>query len=48
MFEPKEVVYAFVKHINPPKDKYYVTIYQDDELRSVTCFTTTIAVQGVR
>lgn len=41
MFEPGEVVYAFVKNIHPPKNKYFVTIYQDDELRIVTCFTTT-------
>ena len=37
MFEPGEVVYAFVKDIHPPKNKYFVTIYQDDELRIVTC-----------
>lgn len=41
MFEPGEVVYAYVKNIHPPKNKYFVTIYQDDELRIVTCFTTT-------
>lgn len=41
MFEPGEVVYAFVKTTHPPKNKYFVTIYRDDELRIVTCFTTT-------
>lgn len=41
MFEPGEVVYAYVKNFNSPKNKYFVTIYQDDELRIVTCFTTT-------
>ena len=41
MFEPGEVVYAYVKNIYPPKNKYFVTIYQDDELRIVTCFATT-------
>lgn len=41
MFEPGEVVYAYVKNIYPPKNKYFVTIYRDDELRIVTCFTTT-------
>lgn len=41
MFEPGEVVYAFVKNTHPPKYKYFVTIYRDDELRIVTCFTTT-------
>lgn len=41
MFEPGEVVYAHEKNIYPPKNKYFVTIYQDDELRIVTCFTTT-------
>ena len=41
MLEPGEVVYGFVKDIHPPKTKYIVTIYQDDNLRIVTCFTTT-------
>lgn len=41
MFEPGEVVYAYVKNIHRPKYKYFVTIYRDDELRIVTCFTTT-------
>lgn len=41
MFEPGEVIYAFVKSTHPPKNKYFVTIYRDDELRIVTCFTTT-------
>lgn len=41
MFEPGEVVYAYVRNIHPPKNKYFVTIYKDDELRIVTCFTTT-------
>lgn len=41
MFEPGEVVYAYAKNTHPPKNKYFVTIYQDDELRIVTCFTTT-------
>ena len=41
MFEPGEVVYAYVRNIYTPKYKYFVTIYRDDELRIVTCFTTT-------
>lgn len=41
MFEPGEVVYAYVKNIHTPKFKYFVTIYRDEELRIVTCFTTT-------
>lgn len=41
MFEPGEVVYAYVKNIHKPKFKYFVTVYRDDELRIVTCFTTT-------
>ena len=41
MFEPGEVVYAYVKNFPNPKYKYFVTIYRDDELRIVTCFTTT-------
>lgn len=41
MFDPGEVVYAYVKNTHPPKNKYFVTIYQDDDLRIVTCFTTT-------
>lgn len=41
MFEPGEVIYAYVKNFNCPKYKYFVTIYRDDELHIVTCFTTT-------
>lgn len=41
MFEPGEVVYAYVKNIHNPKFKYFVTIYRNDDLRIVTCFTTT-------
>ena len=41
MFEPGEVVYAYVKNFIEPKYKYFVTIYRDDKLRIVTCFTTT-------
>lgn len=41
MFEPGEVIYAYVTNIHPPKNKYFVTIYRDDDLRIVTCFTTT-------
>ncbi len=47
MFEPREVIYAFVKNIPPPKYKYFVTIYQDDNLRIVTCFTTTKSRVGI-
>lgn len=35
------MVYAFVKNIHPPKHKYFVTIYRDEEQTIVTCFTTT-------
>lgn len=41
MLEPGEVVYGFVKDIHPPKHKYLVTIYRDDDLQIVACFTTT-------
>lgn len=41
MFEPGEVIYAYVKNIHPPKYKYFVTIYRDEDLRIITCFTTT-------
>ena len=41
MFEPGEVVYAYVKNFIEPKYKYFVTIYRDDKLSIVTCFTTT-------
>lgn len=41
MFEPGEVVYAYVKNFQTPKNKYFVTVYRDDELTIVTCFTTT-------
>ncbi len=47
MLEPGEIVYGFVKDIHPPKNKYIITIYRDDELRIVTCFTTTKNRVGV-
>lgn len=47
MFQPREIVYGFVKGINPPHHKYIVTIYQDEELSIVACFTTSQGRAGV-
>jgi hypothetical protein len=40
MFQPREIVYGVVKDIDPPKNKYIVTIYRDEELNIIACFTT--------
>ncbi|MCM1531421.1 MAG: hypothetical protein NC048_02855 [Bacteroides sp.] len=40
MFEEREIVLAFVKDIYPPKKKFFITLYRDEELNIVACFTT--------
>jgi hypothetical protein len=46
MFQPREIVYGHVKNIHPPKNKYIVTIYCDDNLSIVACFTTSLCRAG--
>lgn len=40
MFQEGEIVLAFVKDIHPPKEKFFITLYRDDNLNVVACFTT--------
>lgn len=40
MFRPREIVYGYAKWFSRPHNKYLVTIYQDDNLNIVACFTT--------
>lgn len=40
MFQEREIILAFVKDINPPKPKFFITLYRDEELNVVACFTT--------
>lgn len=47
MFQPREVVYGYAKNLFSPHNKYIVTIYQDDDLNIVACFTTSKRRAGV-
>lgn len=40
MFQEREIILAFVKDIHPPKEKFFITLYRDDNLNVVACFTT--------
>ncbi len=40
MFKEKEIVLAFIKDIRPPKKKFLITLYRDNELNLLACFTT--------
>ena len=40
MFQEREIILAFVKDIHPPKEKFFITLYRDDNLNIVACFTT--------
>lgn len=47
MFQPREIVYGYAKGLYLPHNKYIVTIYQDDDLSIVACFTTSQQRAGV-
>lgn len=47
MFQPREIVYGYAKSLYNPHPKYIVTIYRDEELNIVACFTTSKARAGV-
>lgn len=40
MFREKEIVRGFVKDIHPPKPKFLITLYRDENLHILACFTT--------
>lgn len=40
MFQEREIVLAFINDIQPPKRKFLITLYRDQELNIVACFTT--------
>ncbi len=40
MFQEREIILAFIKDIHPPKKKFLITLYRDQELNVVACFTT--------
>ena len=40
MFQEREIILAFVKDIHPPKEKFFITLYRDEDLNVVACFTT--------
>lgn len=47
MFQPREIIYGYAKGLYSPHNKYIVTIYQDDNLSIVACFTTSQQRAGV-
>lgn len=47
MFEPREIVYGYAKGFYSPHNKYIVTIYRDQALNIVACFTTSKSRAGV-
>lgn len=49
MFQPGEIVYGFVSGLGfrNPKNKYLITLYRDDDLEVVACFTTSQHYYGV-
>ena len=47
MFQPREIVYGLAKSLHDPHNKYMVTIYRDNNLSIVACFTTSKARSGV-
>ncbi len=49
MFRPREIVYGFVSGLgfHKPKNKYLISLYQDENLEIVACFTTSQPYCGV-
>lgn len=47
MFQPREIVYGYAKGMYSPHNKYIVTVYQDENLSIVACFTTSQQRSGV-
>lgn len=47
MFQPREIVYGLAKSLHEPHNKYMVTIYRDEKLSIIACFTTSKARSGV-
>ncbi len=49
MFRPREVIYGYVSGLAfyKPKNKYLITLYRDDNLEIVACFTTSQRYYGV-
>lgn len=47
MFQPREIIYGYAKGFYSPHNKYIVTIYRDEELNIVACFTTSKSRAGV-
>lgn len=49
MFQPGEIVYGFVSGLGfrNPKNKYLITLYRDNNLEVVACFTTSQHYYGI-
>jgi hypothetical protein len=46
MFNPREIVYGYAKRLYKPHNKYIITIYRDEQLSIIVCFTTSQARSG--
>ena len=46
MLSPKNIIYGFCKETNPPKKKYLISLFRNDDLHVVACFTTSKARYG--
>ncbi|MDE6187868.1 MAG: hypothetical protein K2G17_07030 [Duncaniella sp.] len=49
MFRPREIVYGFISGLGfrEPKNKYLISLYRDEDLEIVACFTTSQPYYGV-
>lgn len=47
MLTPRNVIYGFSKTTNPPKPKYLISLYRDENTEVIACFTTSRPRAGV-
>lgn len=47
MFTPRNIIYGFLKTSRPPKYKYLISLYRDDDMEFLACVTTSKNRSGV-
>lgn len=47
MLTPRNIIYGFCKTTNPPKPKYLISLYRNENLHIIACFTTSRQRAGV-
>ncbi len=47
MLKAKNIIYGFCKYINPPKNKYLISLYRSEELNIIAVFPTSQRRAGV-